>query len=355
MKNSIAIFISAILLLSSCKGKQKKSEVTPEKEIKEITSEIAKDTISRAFSIEILADEALNVIDPKSPIKVVASGFTWTEGPLWIDEGKYLLFSDIPNNKVYKLDENLNVSTFLEPSGYTGEGSYGNEPGSNGLILNKQNELILLQHGDRRVAKMNASLTNSKPDFTSLVESYNGRKFNSPNDGFFDKDGNLYFTDPPYGLPLKMDDPSKELDFQGVYCLLNSGDLILIDKLSKPNGIAQSPDGSKLYVAVSDPHHAVWYQYDIEKPGKVLNKKIFYDATNLVGQAGQQGLPDGLKTNSKGYIFATGPGGVWIFNSSSKVIARIYTGQLTSNCALTKDERKLYLTADDHIIAVDLK
>lgn len=355
MKNSIVAILSGVLLLSSCKEKQEKSEVAFEKVGIKMVSEIRKDSITTAFSIEIFDHEALNVIDPEAPIKIIGSGFTWTEGPVWVEDGKFLLFSDIPNNKVYKLDEYQNITIFLEPSGYTGEGSYGDEPGSNGLILNKEGELILFQHGDRRVAIMNSSLANPKSDFTTLADSYNGKKMNSPNDGFFDKDGNLYFTDPPYGLPLKMDDLGKELDFQGVYCLLSTGELVLVDKLSKPNGIGQSPDGSTLYVAVSDPLQAVWYQYDIEKPGKVSNKRIFYDATHLIGQEGLQGLPDGLKTNSEGYIFATGPGGVWIFNSSSKVIARIHTGQLTSNCEFTKDEKRLFITADDYVLAVDLK
>lgn len=354
MKNRIITIVSGILILSACKEKKEQREGIHGVKTTELVSKKNIDTLNTAFAIEILDNEALNVIDPKSFIEVLATGFSWTEGPLWVEDGNYLLFSDIPNNKVYKLDKNLKVSTYLEPSGYTGEGSYGDEPGSNGLVLNKLGQLVLLQHGDRKVAIMNAPLNDSKSDFTTLIGNYMGKKFNSPNDGFFDQEGNFYFTDPPYGLPLKQDDPKKELDFQGVYCLLKSGELVLVDKLSRPNGIAQSPDGKFLYVSVSDPLHAVWYQYEIDKPGKVSSKRLFYDATPLVGKNGQQGLPDGLKVNSKGYLFAAGPGGIWIFNSSSKVIARIYTGQLTSNCALTTDEKKLYITADNVILAVDL-
>lgn len=356
MKNSSITIVLGILLFSSCKEnqKRKKVDVSPEEVISETVSSKNLDNISSAFKIEILDDEALNVINPEATIEVLANGFTWTEGPLWIEEGNYLLFSDIPNNKVYKLDSNHEVASFLEPSGYTGEGTYGDEPGSNGLILNKKGELILLQHGDRKVVKMNATLDQPKSEFITLAASYNGQKLNSPNDGFLDQEANLYFTDPPYGLPLKQDDPNKELKFQGVYCLLNSGELVLLDKLTKPNGIGQSPDGSTLYVAVSDPNHAVWYQYDIIQPGKVTNKRIFYDVTPLIGKEGQQGLPDGLKINSKGYLFATGPGGIWIFNSSAKAIARIHTGQLTSNCTFTSDEKRLFMTADDYILTVDL-
>jgi gluconolactonase len=302
-----------------------------------------------------LDEEALNVIQEDATMKVVARGFKWVEGPVWVENGKYLLFSDVMENKIYKLTANGQLSTFLDPSGYTGQGNYSDEPGSNGLIINADAELIIMQHGDRRIVKMASSLQNPQPDFETLVEGYEGKRFNSPNDGFLDKAGNLYFTDPPYGLPLKMDGPNKELDFQGVYCLLRSGELRLLDKLSRPNGITLSPDERTLYVAVSDPEHAVWYQYDIIGEGEVHNKRIFYDVTQFIDQDNPHGLPDGMKTNSKGYLFASGPDGIWIFNSSAKLIARIHTGQATSNCAFDQNESSLFITADDYIIRVNLK
>ena len=307
------------------------------------------------FAIEILSEEALQLINPDAEIEVIGSGFTWTEGPLWIADGNYLLFSDIPKNKVFKIDLEGNTSEYLYPSGYLGEGSYGKEPGSNGLILNPDGELVLLQHGERQVAKMNASLNEPQAEYETLVDNYKGKKLNSPNDGVFDADGNLYFTDPPYGLPKQMDDPTKELDFQGVYCLKTSGELILVDKLSRPNGITLSPDGAKLYVSVSDPEHAVWYQYDVTNPGKTENKQLFFEVTDLVGKEGQQGLPDGMKMHDKGYLFATGPGGLWIFNPESKPIAKIHTGEATSNCALTTDQKTLFMTADDYVLKLMLK
>ena len=307
------------------------------------------------FSVEILDDQALQIINKDAEIVVVGSGFSWTEGPLWIANGNYLLFSDIPNNKVFKLDDQGEITEYLSPSGYMGENFGGEEPGSNGLLLNRKGELILLQHGERRIVKMNAPLNEPKPNYEVLVSHYKKKRFNSPNDGVFDANGNLYFTDPPYGLPKRMDDPNKELDFQGVYCLLTSGEVVLVDTLTRPNGICFSPDGSKLYVAVSDPEHAVWYQYDVASPGKIANKKLFYDVTELVGQQGQQGLPDGMKMHSSGNLFATGPGGLWIFNEVGKPIARIQTGQATANCAFTSDEKTLYLTADDYLLKVALK
>ncbi|REE00192.1 SMP-30/gluconolactonase/LRE family protein [Marinoscillum furvescens] len=307
------------------------------------------------FAIEILNEEGERIIDPEATIKIEASGFTWTEGPLWVEEGQYLLFSDIPENKVYKLDANGDTTTYLYPSGVAPTDFSGAEPGSNGLILNEDGELILMQHGDRRVAKMNAPIAAPREEFTAIVDRFEGKRLNSPNDGAFDQNGNLYFTDPAYGLPKQMHDPSKELSFQGVYCLLAGGELVLLDSLTRPNGIAVTPDNKELIVAVSDSTHAVWYQYDLIEPGKVTNKRILKDLTELVGKKGQQGLPDGLEINSDGYIFATGAGGVWIFSPEGSPIARIYTGQLTSNCTLGYGGKKLFMTADDYILSVTLK
>ena len=309
-----------------------------------------------ALSVEILDPEGRNVISPDAEIEVLAGGFTWTEGPLWIEDGEYLLFSDIPNNRVYKLTAAGDTSVYLYPSGKSGPVGDNPEPGSNGLLLDPEGRLVLMQHGDRVVARMNAPLANPKEAYLPVAVSYGGRHLNSPNDGTFDAAGNLYFTDPPYGLPEKMRDPGKELSFQGVYFQpAEGGALRLLDSLSYPNGIGLSPDGKQLYVAVSDPKHAVWYQYDVSEPGAVVNKRIFHDLTHLVGQKDQRGLPDGLKVNAEGYVFATGPGGVWIFNPDGKPLARIRTGQATANCALAYGGKRLFITADDYIMAVNLK
>jgi len=313
------------------------------------------DDISATFRVEILNDKARKIIDPEAEIEVLAGGFTWTEGPLWVADGDYLLFSDIPNNKVYKMTATGDTSTYLYPAGKSGPVTGNNEPGSNGLLLNPAGELVLMQHGDRRVAKMLAPLTAPRAKYTPLGDNYGGKRLNSPNDGAFDAAGNLYFTDPPYGLPDGMDDPGKELSFQGVYFLPPSGEVKLLDSLSYPNGLAFSPDGTKMYVAVSDPKHAVWYRYDVVAPGVVTNKKIFRDLTHLAGQKDQHGLPDGLKVNKRGYVFATGPGGVWIFDPAGTPLARIRTGRPTANCAFGYGEKRLFMTADDYILAVDLK
>ncbi|MEA1785350.1 SMP-30/gluconolactonase/LRE family protein [Arenibacter sp. GZD96] len=339
-KLRITLLPFAILLLA-CKE-------VPQKEISQ------PETKEFHFSIEILDDEALNLLDPEAELKVLAGGFQWTEGPLWISSGNYLLFSEIPGNKVYKWDAVNDTTVYLQPSGYSGAGYYSKEPGANGLLLNPQGELVLMQHGDRRIVKMNAPLDAPSTNFITLVDNYQGKKLNSPNDGVFDREGNLYFTDPPYGLPAGMADPSKELDFQGVYFLRTNGELILLDKLSRPNGIVLSTDEKTLYVAVSDESHAVWYTYDIEDPGQVANKHLFYDVTHLIGKEGEQGLPDGMVMHSRNYLFATGPGGVWVFTEKAKAIARIHTGLATSNCTFSADEHTLYITADDFLLSVDV-
>ncbi|UCS91744.1 SMP-30/gluconolactonase/LRE family protein [Echinicola marina] len=340
------LFASLMLALTACQ-KSKKSE-------SEVSNPLGKtEQDASPFSIEIMDEEALKIIDPNATVKVMASGFTWTEGPLWVKEGQYLLFSDIPRNKIYKMTAAGDTSTYLQPSGYTGEGKYSNEPGSNALLMDEKGALILMQHGDRQIARMRGTLAAPIPEYESLVGQYQGQRFNSPNDGAFDKNGNLYFTDPPYGLPPNF--AGKELDFQGVYCLRNSGQLLLLDSLSRPNGIALSPDENKLYVAVSDEHHAVWYQYDIDGAGRVSNKQVFYDVTAIVAAGESDGLPDGMEVHSQGYLFATGPGGLWIFSPEGKPLAKIHTGRLTANCAFTTDEKQVYLTAHHDILRVDLK
>lgn len=306
-------------------------------------------------SIEILDAAALDLIDPKAKLEIISQGYAWTEGPLWLEKEQKLLFSDIPNNSIFQIDDKGEKSLYLKPSGYTGETERGGETGSNALILNPQGNLVLCQHGDRRMSKMNAPLDQPKADFVTLVDNYQGKRLNSPNDAIYDKGGNLYFTDPPYGLEFSVDDPAKELDFQGIFCLKTDGELLLVDSVTRPNGITFSPDQTKMIVANSDPEQAVWFQYDIISPGVVENRKLFFEATSYVGKEGYNGLPDGMKMHSSGNLFATGPGGVWIFDQNGNALARMATGEATSNCAFSGDEKTLYITADNYVLKVGLK
>lgn len=304
--------------------------------------------------IERLHPDLDRLIAPDAVIEVLADGFIWAEGPLWIPEGDYLLFTDIPNNRIVRWKEGEGATTWLTPSGYTGSVPRGGEPGANGLLRDATGRLVMCQHGDRRMAKMEADLDKPKPVFTTLVDRWNGKRLNSPNDAVYDRQGNLYFTDPPYGLEKNVDDPAKEIPFQGVYCLRPDGSVdLLTDSITRPNGIAFSPDEKTVYVACSDPEKAIWMAYDHTASGALTNGRIFYNATAEAGK--MQGLPDGLKVNGEGILFATGPGGIWIFRPDGTVLGRIDTGVPTANCAFGNDGKALYITADDYLMRVWLK
>ncbi|WP_194775451.1 SMP-30/gluconolactonase/LRE family protein [Pararhodonellum marinum] len=310
--------------------------------------------IKQDAHIEMFDDKVLSLIDPDTKPEIISSGHEWTEGPLWLEESNTLLFADIPNNAIYQVRDGVS-SLYLKPSGYTGKTPRGGEVGANGLLLDPEGRLVMCQHGDRRMARMESALDDPQAEFTTLVDSYQGKRLNSPNDAVYDKAGNLYFTDPPYGLELNMNDPAKELDFQGIYCLKTDGELLFLDTMSRPNGIAFSPDQSSLLVANSDPKAALWYRYDVLAPGVLDNRTLFYDATSFVGKAGYAGLPDGMKVHSAGFLFATGPGGVWVFDMNAKPVARIATGEATSNCAFSADEKWLFITADSEVLRMRLK
>jgi gluconolactonase len=282
-------------------------------------------------------------------IEVLASGFAWSEGPLWVKDGNFLLFSDIPHNVVMKWKEGEGISTYLKPAGYTGVADYGDEPGSNGLALDPKGNLVLCEHGDRRMSVM---YTNGGK--RTLADSYQGKRLNSPNDAVYRSNGDLYFTDPPYGLPKKWEDPRRELDFCGVYRLSSDGKLTLLTReMTRPNGIAFSPDEKTLYITQSDPDQAIIRAFPVLPDGSLGKGRVFYDATAMVKQA--KGLPDGLKVDAKGNLFATGPGGVHILSPDGKLLGRIDTGEATANCAWGEDGSTLYVTAHKYLCRIRTK
>lgn len=287
-----------------------------------------------------------SLLPADAKIEVVASGFDWSEGPLWIRDGAYLLFSDIPRNSVMKWKEGEGVSLYLKPSGFTGAGDYGREPGCNGLTTDSQGRLVSCEHGDRRVSRLEQG-----GGKRTLADNYQGKRFNSPNDLVFKSNGDLYFTDPPYGLPKNWDDPRRELDYCGVYRLSRDGQVTLLTKeMTRPNGLAFSPDETILYIAQSDPKLAIWKAYPVKADGTLDQGKVFADATEMVGK--NPGLPDGLKVDRNGILFATGPGGVHIYAPDGKLLGRIETGEATSNCAWGEDGSTLFITADMYLCRV---
>jgi gluconolactonase len=295
-------------------------------------------------------DPKFDELIPKdAKIEVLAGGFKWTEGPVWVKDGGHLLFSDIPNNVVYKWSAKEGIKPFLKPSGYTGTAKFeGHEPGSNGLAIDKSGSLILCQHGDRRVARLTKD-----GKFETLVDKYMGKRFNSPNDLVFHPNGDLYFTDPPYGLPKWDKDPARELDFQGVYRLKPTGELTLLTKeMTRPNGIGLSPDAKTLYVANSDPDKAIWMAFPVKEDGTLGPGKQLHDATADVKASPNKGLPDGLKVDQKGNVFATAVNGVYVFSPDGKFLGRIVTNDKTANCAFGDDGTTLYMTVNDKLARV---
>lgn len=304
-------------------------------------------------SIEVLDPALEQLIDINAVPEILGEGFEWSEGPVWVEQHDMLLFSDIPNNAIMKWTEKNGVELYLKPAGYTGQESFkGTEGGSNGLLINSKGELVLCQHGDRRVALMDAPLNAPAPNFVTLADRFEGKKFNSPNDAVIDQSENLYVTDPPYGLPGYMDDPGKETPYQGVYKVKPDGKVILlVDSLTRPNGIGFSPDEKTLYVANSDGPAAKWYAFDVEGDS-LKNARIFYSTDY---SEGEKGAPDGLKVSKSGHIFATGPGGVWIFDPAGKALGRIRIPEATANCAFSKDEEYLYMTSDMYLVRLRLR
>ena len=300
-------------------------------------------------------DPALDkLIAPDAKIEVLAQGHDWTEGPLWIKRGGYLLFSDIPKNSIYRWKEGEGEKLYLQPSGYTGKEPRGGETGSNGLILDREGRLIMCQHGDRRMARMDAPLDSPKPQFTPLAVRHQGKRFNSPNDAVFHSNGDLYFTDPAYGLEKQWEDPAREIPYAGVYRRSASGEITLLTSdMTRPNGLAFSPDERRLYIAQSDAKAAIWRVFDVRRDGAIENSRVLLDVTSMVPT--KKGLPDGLKIDTEGNLFATGPGGVLVITPEGKHLGTIATGQATSNCAFGDDGRTLYMTADDYVMRVRLK
>jgi gluconolactonase len=283
------------------------------------------------------------LVPPGAGIEKLAEGFDWTEGPVWISSGRgYLLFSDIPKNSIVQWSERDGVRLFLKPAGYTGAEARGGESGTNGLLLDSKGRLVMCQHGDRRIVRVEKDRS-----WTTLVDRYDGKRLNSPNDAAFKSNGDLYFTDPPYGLAKGWDDPARELTFCGVYRVAPDGKVTLLtDKMTRPNGIAFSPDEKTLYVAQSDPDKAVWMAYGVKPDGALDEGRVFFDSTDWVKKEKLPGLPDGMKIDKSGNLFATGPGGLSVFAPDGALLGRLNTGQPTSNCRFGGDGSMLYITVN---------
>jgi gluconolactonase len=290
--------------------------------------------------LESLDPQFSKLISPQAKVEKLAEGFEWAEGPVWWPRGGCILFSDVPKNVVHSWKSFEGIKDFLKPSGYTGSTTRGGEPGSNGLALDNNGRLVLCEHGDRRISRLEANGTK-----TTLAEYYLFNRFNSPNDLAYRSDGNLYFTDPPYGLEKLDQDPKKELILNGIFQLSPAGKVTLLTpELRYPNGIAFSPDEKTLYVANSFSEQPVIMAYPVNKDGGIGAGRVFFDATALAKK--EKGLPDGLKVDYQGNLFATGPGGVLVISPQGKHLGSIKTGDLVSNCNWGENGSVLYLTSN---------
>lgn len=299
------------------------------------------------------------LIPTEAKIEVLASGFVWTEGPIWIKNDAFLLFSDVPQNTIYKWTDKEGVTPFLKPSGYTGVGPYSEEPGANGLTIDRQGRLIACEHGDRRVTAMPLNGTGGK---RTLADNYNGKRFNSPNDVVAHSNGSYYFTDPPYGMPKKEKDPSRETDGYGVYRIAPeqagvSGKVsIVVGDLTRPNGIAFSPDEKTLYVAQSDPMRPVVMAYPLQADGSVGKGRVVFGPEQMKKQ-GLDGGFDGMKVDRDGNLWVTGGGGVLVLMPTPGIgpfdfLGHIKVGSATANCAWGDDGSTLYITADMYLCRI---
>ncbi|MER3373146.1 MAG: SMP-30/gluconolactonase/LRE family protein [Allomuricauda sp.] len=296
-------------------------------------------------------DAFYDYVDKNAKIEVLTESFTWAEGPVWVKEGGFLLFSDVPNNTIFKWKDGEGLTEFLKPSGYTGVLPYSREPGSNGLIINNDGELVACEHGDRRITRM-PLVGGGK--FT-LADTWEGKRFNSPNDVVQASNGTYYFTDPPYGLPEQQDSESREIDSFGVYKIGIDGSVeMVVSNLNRPNGVALSPDEKTLYVTQSDFKAPYIMAYTIQDDGSLDEGKVFFDAKTIM-KPGLMGMPDGIKVARDGTIFSTGPGGVMIISPEGKFLGRIETGQPTANCAWGDDGSVLYMTANKFLMRIQTK
>ncbi len=298
----------------------------------------------------VRADPRLDKLIPKdAKLEVLANGFTWTEGPVWVRDGGYLLFSDVPQNTIFRWTEKDGVVPFLKPSGYTGLGPYSEEPGSNGLTIDRQGRLIACEHGDRRVSAMPLNGGGGK---RTLADNYNGKRFNSPNDVVAHSNGGFYFTDPPYGMPRRETDPGRETAGFGVYHISPAGNTsIVVSDLSRPNGIALSPDEQTLYVAQSDPNQPVVMAYPLQADGSVGKGRIVFGAEEMK-QQGLSGGFDGMKVDRDGNLWVTGGNGVLVLSATGTFLGHLKTGVATANCAWGDDGSTLFITADMYLCRI---
>jgi gluconolactonase len=276
------------------------------------------------------------LLPPNARVEKIAGGFTFIEGPIWRPWGA-LWFSDVVGNVTRQWTPDGQVKELLRPGGYDGNGlPAGGFIGPNGATAGANGTVVMCQHGNRRIVRITDDLS-----VTSVVDRFEGKRLNSPNDVVYRSDGSMYFTDPPYGLPKFDEDPAKELPYNGVFRFANGKLDLVISDMTRPNGLAFSPDEKILYVANSDETHRIWRRYDVNPDGSLTNGEVFRD----VSAEKDEGLPDGMKIDSLGNIWATGPGGIWVFSPGGRHLGTIKPPEQPANLAWGDDWKTLFITA----------
>ena len=330
MKASFALTVAA--LLAGCSGAPKPEAAATAPEPKGVGS------IARL-------DPAFDTLVPKDAIiEKVAGGFGFVEGPLWRPSGQ-LWFSDVTENMVRSVTPEGQVKVLIEKAGGETTAPAGSFIGPNAMIADKDGNVLLCEHTNRRIVRLDKDLKQ-----TVLIDKFEGKKLNSPNDLVYKSDGSLYFTDPPYGLLKQDEDPAKQLKFNGVFRYADGKVTAVIKDLTRPNGIAFSPDEKVLYISNSDEKHKVWMRYDVNANGTVSNGKVFADVTAET----EAGLPDGMKVDSLGNLYGSGPGGIWVFSADGKHIGTIKPGETPANCGWADDGKTLYITATTGVYRIKL-
>jgi len=324
------------------------------------TSNPASDVIAVPLKVDKLDPSLDSIIPADAKLERVTTGYKWVEGPVWTGDSLY--FAEIPSNSIRKWTPGQGASIWLQPSGYKGSTPYGGpEPGTNGMTLDVQGRLTVAGHAQRDVLRFESF--DPAQAATVLADSYEGKRFNSPNDLVYKSDGSLYFTDPPYGLPTQHDDdPLKQLKWNGVYRIPHALDhtpgappdnqhvQLLVKDLTRPNGIAFSPGEKYLYVNNSEPKK-IWMRYTVKPDGTLGDPKLLYDAT----KDPRVGGPDGMKVDVQGNIYSAGPGGVWIFSPEGKPLGTIDVPERVGNLTFGGPDRKtLYIAASSSIYRINV-
>jgi gluconolactonase len=289
-------------------------------------------------NVEVVSNspEFDKIVGPNPKIWKLAEGFKFTEGPVWTGDG--LLFSDPNANTIYKYSTSGELSVFKSPSGYAGADiAEYRQPGSNGLTLDKDSNLVVNQHGNRRIVRIEKN-----GGETVLADGFEGKRLNSPNDLVFRSDGTLFFSDPPFGLPRVFDDQRKELNFSGVYSIYKGKLQLLTKEFTGPNGIALSPDEKYLYVGNWDEKKKTVYRYEVNGNGTIKNARLFFDFTDFKGED----AIDGVKVDVEGNVYVSAPGGLQVLSKDGKHLGTIRAPQHIHNLAWgDADGKTLYLTA----------